>query len=128
MDIRSVKLKESYDYNLKYPDGEQSDVVFSLASPQSKEAERVRRKWDTITNKKPPKKRYLTADESAEFGKELVKACIVGWSGLEDGGKELEFSEEALDELVEDENLKWVFNQLAEELTEENNFLSISRK
>jgi len=126
MDIRKVKLLDTYDFEPSFPDGEKTGVIFTLRSPSCKQAEAVRRKWDGITSR--AKKGILSYDQKKELNNDILTACVVGWTGLEDGKTPIEFSEEKLSELIENVELKFLFDKIAGELLEENNFLTHSGK
>ena len=124
MDVRKIKLKDSYEFEPCYPNGGKTGVVFSLRSPSCKEAERVRRKWDNVASRQ--KKGLLTFDQKKESTVEMMAACIAGWRGLEEDGKPLEFSQENLADLMGRDELKWLFDAVAGEIMDGSVFLSLS--
>lgn len=126
MDFRQVRTTDKYDFTLRLPNGAETDVIFSLRSPNCREADRVRRKWDGIANR--TKKRELDYDQRNVFAKELVIACVAGWSGLSENKKDFPFTPENLEALIDDQDARWIVDAISSELMEESNFLAVSGK
>lgn len=60
--------------------------------------------------------------EIEQNGVELLAACVVGWSGVEEDGKPLGFSKEALKEHLL--GINWVREQINTQLDDLTNFIA----
>lgn len=117
--LRSIKTHESFTVEIKDPEGNETGVVFTLASPthpvRKALDQEVRDKLIAEYSKRgkfaPPKSK----DEDKDRATALAKRTL-GWEGYEESGVPVPFSTEAAAALYADPEMKWLADQVDEAL------------
>lgn len=121
MDLSKVKAKEVSDLNIVYPDGEETGVVLQVQSVNASGVRRVLKKWDNVAARS---KKGLNFEQKEQASVELLRAAIVGWSGLEEDGVELECTDENKLSILKNKDLRFMRDQVDEFVGDSNNFFS----
>lgn len=111
-------LPTAQDFPITLPDGENSGIVLKLISLDAPAPRSVARTYaQNFVGTKP------TIEALEQQNGEVVAACIVGWSGLEDEtGAPLPYSAEKAKELMCNSELAFVREQVESFISKRVNF------
>lgn len=105
---------------------EETDIKLRLAGTDSSVyRNQIKARAEKAMNK-GQKKQALDFDKSEREGCELLAACTLGWEGLEENGKPIEFSTEAAADLYM--RHRWLKEQVDRFIGDRTNFFPKSSK
>ena len=117
----SQLLPKSQDLPITFPDGEPTGIVLKVVGQDSKQVREVTKRFALIMDEqKPTLERMNQVEQRAS---EIVAACIVGWTGLEDeDGNPLPYSPDKALELVSKPELAFISEQVVRYAADRQNF------
>lgn len=127
MDLAKFSINEKpVKFELEF-DGEKTGAVFELVGTDSKEYKAVDSEINNEILKLGSKRGKLdlssvTTERSEVYTNRRLAACIVGWSGVEYKGNELEYSHENALLLVSE--LPFVKEEITRFVTDRRNFMN----
>lgn len=116
-----------YKFNLVHPaTGEKLDAVITVRGSQSKVVQKYsRKKFQEIEQAKTMaarkgKEYKPSLDDLEDLAIETTSLRVIGWSGIGENGKELEFTPENVAKVLRDH--PWIREQVMEESEQLSNF------
>jgi len=113
MDINSLSAADSIEFELKYPSGKTTGVVFDVVGQFSSGYNKVAARVNAIISK------LDCADDEKSDRRitETAIACVRGWKGLEETNEAgekvtLEFSEDNCRRFLDEPSRNWIATQI----------------
>lgn len=117
----SQLLPKSQDLPINFPDGEPTGIVLKVVGQDSKQVREVTKRFALVMDGDTQTLERINQME--QRAAEIVAACIVGWSGLEDDdGGPLPYSTEKALELVSKPELAFIAEQVVRYAADRQNF------
>jgi hypothetical protein len=117
--MRIDNLARTENLDIKYPDGELTDISLKVISTDSKPFHAVvMRQTQEARDRETP----FTVEQMAARSAEQLAACIVGWSGIEDADGQIPYSPEKAVEIMRTENLMFMREQVEGFVTKRTHF------
>jgi hypothetical protein len=115
-DVSAFEIQDAAEYTLLTPNGDRTEVVFTIAGPTHPARERFEkaasRRAQREFNKKGKASIPDDPDELLEMQIERVATFTLGWRGLIVSGKPVSYSPAAALELIGNARLAWIRDQL----------------
>lgn len=116
-----------YEFELKYPTGENTGAFITVRGDESKIVKAYRRKkFNEFEARRIAAKRRgkemdeITLDEAEELAIEAAIMRVIDWRGITDGGEEVKFSKENAEKILKEHS--WIRDQIMEEASQLLNF------
>jgi hypothetical protein len=127
-DISTITDASTACVELKHPiTGASLGAIITLAGPENAARKAIefakQRKVRAAIQKTGKLELSDPADDELDLVEKLA-ACTVGWSGISDAGKEIEFTKSAAEKLYGTEGLGWMRAQLATAMDERERFIT----
>lgn len=112
------------DLAINLPDGSPTDIKFKVVGQDSKAFRDVAKRYaqQFMGSEDRP-----SIDVLEQQNSELVAACIVGWSGLTEGGEPLVYSKEKAVELMLNAELAFLREQVETHVAKRANFFCTNK-
>ena len=131
-DLTSISEQQSAEVELLHPvTGAPLDAVVILAGPEHPARKRLVFDRQRRLRAKFAKSGRLQLDDpaaEADEAIELLAACTLGWRGLTDAGKPLDYTPAAAAALYARPELAWMRAQLMAALDDRERFIAASRE
>jgi len=136
MGLSQFKQQDQFDHTLKAPNGDETDIVFTLAGPTHPARAALERRNQARGlreyNSKGKATLPVDPDDLKQAMIERLLVCVLGWKNLvvEDlfGDKPVEFNADAAKKLFENDHYGWVRDQLGSALNDVELFTRGSSK
>lgn len=122
----SVSAEQGYEFELKLPTGASSDAFLTVIGSQSPVVRNyTKRKFQEYQQRQQIAKRKgkdddITLDEAEQMAVDNALVRLVGWRGIEEKGKVVEFSKDKAREVLLKHD--WIREQIMEESEDILNF------
>lgn len=132
MDLKTLAIdNDPVEFELIHlKTGEPTGVVFKLVGLDHDKPRTLDRRFAKQKIQKAQKSGTLKNvikswdfEETQDQKIQMICACIVGWSGLTKGEKELKYSEKAAYDLLSDPTLAWIVDELEKFVSDRANFM-----
>lgn len=123
--LKSIKTVQTFDYEVKDEQGNQTGVIFTLAGPNHpiRKAAQMAANRKLIASARKTGRVELPDPEDAEAQRvKDLTAFTLGWRGYADENGEVAFTPEAAAALYGDPELLWLSNQIDAALGEQDRF------
>lgn len=128
--LKSIRLVESAQVQIKDPSGEPTGVVFMLAGPEHPDRKRIQYAQVRVFNKNIKKTGRVEMPEPEDADaqkKENLAAYTLGWEGfVDEKGDVIPFSKQYALELYSDPEMAWLVDQLDAALGDKELFIKRS--
>lgn len=108
MDIELLGASESVDFELKYPSGESTGVVFEVTGQYSSGYNLLAAKINKIIT-------ALDVPDEEKADRRVIEtaiACVKGWKGIEEGKKPMAFNEDNCRKFLDEPSRHWIATQI----------------
>lgn len=119
--------EDGYEFELVLPTGEKSGAFLTIRGDQSKTVKAyARKKYSEFKMKEQAARRRgkdnddMTIEEAEDLAIEAAIVRLIGWKGITDGGKPVEFSKDAASSILREHS--WIREQIMEEAGQILNF------
>ena len=119
--------EDGYEFELMLPTGEKSGAFLTIRGDQSKTVKAyARKKYSEFKMKEQAARRRgkdnddMTIEEAEDLAIEAAIVRLIGWKGITDGGKPVEFSKDAASSILREHS--WIREQIMEEAGQILNF------
>lgn len=117
-----------YEFEIQFPTGELSGAFIKVRGENSPVVKQyARKKYNEFEAKRQAMKRRgkdiedsITIEEAEDAVVESMVVRVIGWRGISDGGKELEFNQENCAKLLREH--EWIRKQVKEASEDIQNF------
>lgn len=123
----SKAAESGYEFELKLPTGEATGAFITVRGDQSPTVKNyARKKYNEFKIKEQAARRRgkdpedMTLEEAEDLAVEAAIVRVIGWRGITEGNKELEFTAENATRIFREHN--WIREQVAEEASQLLNF------
>jgi hypothetical protein len=130
MELKDYEQQETCEYTLRAPNGDKTDVVFTLAGPthpvRAEYERKATRKGLREFNKKGKASLPDDPDELLEQQVERVSAFTLNWTNLQIDGDDVAFSKAKAAEIFGDKRFAWIREAVNAALLDVANFIPSS--
>lgn len=118
--------EQGFTFELKLPDGSDSGAKLTVIGDMSPVVKTYSRKkfqeyqQRQAMNRRKNKVEELSLEEAEELAVESALVRLVGWSGIQDNGKDVEFSKDKAREVLTAHS--WIREQIMQEAQDVSNF------
>lgn len=124
LDLAKTNFTEAaeagYEFELKLPTGEETGAFITIRGDQSKTVKAfARRKYTEMKQKEQAARRRgkdpeeITLEEAEELAIEAATIRVIGWKGITENGKPVEFNAENAARIFKEH--PWIREQITEE-------------
>jgi hypothetical protein len=118
--------EQGYTFELKLPDGTSSGAKLTVIGDMSPVVKNYSRKkfqeyqQRQAMNRRKNKEEELSLEEAEELAVDSAMVRLIGWSGVQDNGKDVEFSKDKAREVLTQHS--WIREQIMQEAQDVSNF------
>lgn len=118
--------EQGFTFELKLPDGSDSGAKLTVIGDMSPVVKTYSRKkfqeyqQRQAMNRRKNKEEELSLEEAEELAVESALVRLVGWAGIQDNGKDVEFSKDKAREVLTAHS--WIREQIMQEAQDVSNF------
>lgn len=121
MDIEKLGLNDTFDVEIKMPDGSETDIVITVCGPDSEQYKKSSYSLRQTRMEDQRKGVKMTPERLDIQSGTFLAGCIYSWKGLESGGEPLECNVKTATDLITKHS--WIKEQIDEAISNRVNFM-----
>jgi hypothetical protein len=133
MDLVSIQDTDSVEFELKDPRDNKTPLgaFITLAGPEHPKRRTMvfaAQRRARVRMQKIGRLDFADPEEDEQAGIDMAVACTLGWRGIEEGGKPVQFSEAAARDIYTRKGFTWIRRQVQDALGDQALFITDSVK